>query len=122
MPPPPRSPAAVLPLIVEFLTIRFVAADVLHRLAMPPPPLPAALLLTVTFVRVSVLPSLLAIAPPLLTVLPCVAVRFEMLTVLFVLILNTRLASLPLTTMASLSAPVFGPVIVMFLLIGISPD
>src|SRR5206468_10240429 len=68
-----------------------------------------------TLVKVSV--PLLSTPPPLLpapVTLPPLMVRLLIATVLPLLILNTRLALLPLITIGSVFAPVFGPTIVRF--------
>src|SRR5438105_739184 len=113
MPPPPVVP--VLPLTTLLVTVR------LPLLKMPPPKESLLLPFTVTLVRVSV--PLLSTPPPLLTpvTLPPVIVRFEIVAVFPELILNTRLRLLPLTTIGSVFATVFGPVIVRFRLTVSSP-
>src|SRR5262245_45297796 len=107
------SPLAVLPLIVEFLMIRF-GGVVVQNPPMPPPPPDVVLLVTLTFVRVSVLPSFTLMAPPLL-LLPCVAATFDTLTaVRFWPTLKMRRASLPVITIGSVLVTLFGPVMVTF--------
>src|SRR5436190_24050588 len=113
MPPPPFLP--LLPLTTELVTVR------LPLLKTPPPNESVLLAFTVTLVKVSV--PLLSTPPPLLApvTLPPVMVRLLIATVLPLLILKTRVALLPLITIGSVFAPVFGPTVVRFRLSVSSP-